>query len=133
MNMLSKSKYFNSIKISQNSLKGNPYSFNFSYKNEEHHRKGDSSQFSYDFNKFNAPNILLDKESKKEIEKSFGKVIERYEKKKKEDFETKKSEIESKMKTHYKYSGSDYIPNNYMENKDRENKFDNYDEKRNEG
>jgi len=67
---------------------------------------------------------MFDKEISKEIEKSFGKVIKRYQEKSKSESELKKHKDEtSKMKPIYKYSSCDYIPRVYFEGKNEEDKI----------
>jgi len=108
-----------------------PSLFSFSYKTYKNSEVKDNSELNYEYNKYNAPNILFDKQTSKEIEKSFGKVIERS----KINEEAKKlssSEV-CKIKQIY-YTSCDYIPKVYIEgqnenevDKNRNGNYNNYD------
>lgn len=122
---ITKNQFLNNVKMkTDNVIKQTP-AFSFSFKAEA---EKNTNQSNYEYNKYNAPNILLDKEKTKEIEKSFGKIIERYHQNSKLTDEAKKSNNETcKMKPIYKYSSCDYIPRVYFEGQNEEdtNNIDN--------
>jgi len=123
---LTKSQFLNNFKVTtENVMKQTRVAFSFSFKN---HMEKNNNEFNYEYNKYNAPNILFDKEKSKEIEKSFGRIIERYEQNSKSNNEAKKGNNETcKMKPIYKYSSCDYIPRVYFEGQNEEdnNNIDN--------
>lgn len=109
--------------------------FPFSLKNESNEKESDFRDFTaYNYNKYNAPNIVFDEKTKKDIEQSFGKIQERYEKNPQRfqpDYSKKNEDVNSGnaenhiLKPVYKYSSFDYIPRVYYEcdsNQDDDNK-----------